>query len=391
MRRKLIWTLPVAALGATAAVWLATRPSPLAVLARAVERGRVEQTVANTRAGTVEACQRARMSPSVGGQIARLPARRGDPVAAGEILLELWNDDILAELQLAEAEVTAARSRLEEICALSGVARSEARRQESLRRQGVAAAETTERAAGEATAKQASCEAARATLAVSVARAEVVRANLERTRLRAPFAGVVAEVNGELGEVVTPSPVGIPTKPAVDLVDPGCIHVEAPIDEVDAAPVRPGLPVRITLDAFPGETFAGRVERVAPYVLDQEKQARTVEVEVAFDDPQRARELLPGYSADIEVVVAAHDDVVRVPTEAVLEGHRVLVLRSTSGIAEERHFAPGLSNWQYTEVLSGIEPGEQVITSIDREGVASGARVAPETEPETVPEAAEPG
>ena len=60
--------------------------------------------------------------------------------------------------------------------------------------------------------------------------------------LTAPFDGVVAEVNAELGEYVTPSPPGIPTPPAVDLIDDRCLYVTAPIDEVDAPEIRTGMP-----------------------------------------------------------------------------------------------------------------------------------------------------
>ena len=132
------------------------------------------------------------------------------------------------------------------------------------------------------------------------ARVDVTKAHLERTQLYAPFAGVIAEINGELGEFVTPSPVGIPTPPTVDLIDASCLYISAPIDEVDAPRVRAGLPARISLDAFPDRVFPGHVRRVAPYVLDQEKQARTVEIEAEFDDPEKAG-LLAGYSADVEV------------------------------------------------------------------------------------------
>ena len=89
------------------------------------------------------------------------------------------------------------------------------------------------------------------------AQVEVATARLERTLLRAPFDGVIAEINGELGEFVTPSPVGIPTPPTVDLIDSTCLYISAPIDEVDAPAVRIGQQALITMDAFPGRKFPG--------------------------------------------------------------------------------------------------------------------------------------
>jgi multidrug efflux pump subunit AcrA (membrane-fusion protein) len=119
----------------------------------------------------------------------------------------------------------------------------------------------------------------------AVARIDASRADTARTYVRAPFDGIVAEVNGEVGEFLTPSPPGIQTLPAVDLIDDSCLYVSAPIDEVDAAQLQVGMAGRITLDAYRGKHFAGKLRRIAPYVLAVEKQARTVEVEVEFDSP----------------------------------------------------------------------------------------------------------
>src|SRR5688572_19071634 len=94
-----------------AAVWLVTRPEPVAVALVTAGRGPVAATVANTRAGTVDACRRAGLSPALGGQIASLPVKDGERVEAGTLLLELWNDDIEAELTLAERDARASRSR----------------------------------------------------------------------------------------------------------------------------------------------------------------------------------------------------------------------------------------------------------------------------------------
>jgi HlyD family secretion protein len=155
----------------------------------------------------------------------------------------------------------------------------------------------------------------------------------------------------------------------VDVVDSTCLYVSAPIDEVDAPRVREGMPARVTLDAFRERSFAAHVRRVAPYVLDTEKQARTVEVEAGIDDLGGAL-LLPGYSADVEVILAERQDVLRVPTRALLEDGRVYVLED--GEVHAREIAVGIGNWEYTEVTGGLEAGARVVVSVDREGLADG-------------------
>lgn len=361
-------------------IWRAMQPDTVPVVLAAAERGKVEASVANTRAGTINACRRARLAPSLGGRIARLNVREGDRVKAGQVLLEIWNEDAAAQVRVAREQAKAARARAEEACALAEVAASEAQRAQQLRAQGFVTEERADRAQSEAKARQAGCEATRAEVEHAQARIAAAQTELDRTILRAPFAGIVAEVTGELGEYTTPSPPGIPTPPAIDLIDDRCLYVIAPIDEVDAPAVKVGMPARVTLDAFPGRHFQGRVRRIAPYVLDVEKQARTVDVEAEFVDPKEIKMLLVGYSADVEIVLATHENVLRIPTQSLQEGHRVLVYRPDSQTLEQRTLEVGLSNWRYTEVVSGLKAGERVAVSLEREGVQAGARVVPQSQ-----------
>lgn len=373
-RLKLIgFSLLSVALVAAAILYL-TRPKPVDVVAAVVTRGNVEDTTANTRAGTVKACRRAGISPAIGGQIASLPVKDGDAVKTGQLLLELWNDDLRSRVTLASSQARAATATARQTCVLASVAQREAVRLRSLRSKGLATEEASDKADGEAEAQAAACEAANANTRVSEAQLAVAQALLDRTRLTAPFDGIVAEINGEIGEFVTPSPVGVPTPPAVDLVDNSCLYISAPIDEVDAPGVATGMQARISLDAFPDRPFAGEVRRIAPYVIDREKQARVVDVEVNFSNADDSKDMLPGYSADIEIILSKHDDTLRIPTEAILEGDRVLVI-GEDNLLREQAIETGLSNWNYTEVLSGLDTGDKVVITVDRDGVEDGAEV----------------
>jgi HlyD family secretion protein len=375
--RRIVIVIVILVLAALILLYV-MRGKPVSVVVQVVDRGRVEATVANTRSGTVKACRRARLASAIGGQIHQLLVHEGDHVESGQVLLVLWNEDLEAEVKLTESEYATSRANAEEACFLAEEAQRDADRLVRLRKLDLVSEADFDKAITNAKARRASCEAARASVKMSDARIKFARAMLDHTILRAPFAGTVAEVNGELGEFVTPSPTGVATLPAVDLIDTSCLYVSAPIDEVDATAIRTGMEARITLDAFPKTNFKGLVRRIAPYVLEVEKQARTVEVETVFADPPGNEDLLPGYSADVEIVLDVRGDVLRVPTEAVLEGNRVLVCRA-DGLIEERIIEQGLSNWQFTEVVSGLEPGELVVTSVDREGVKPGVYAEPES------------
>ena len=370
--RWLIMLLVIAA--AAVIVWYFARTDPVQVMVKPVDLGIVERTVANTRAGTVKACRRAKLSPSIGGQISKLPIREGDTVKSGDLLIEIWNQDLAAEVTLAVSEAEAARARAKAACLNADVAQREANRIVNLYKTGATSEERVDKAVTEAKALKADCEAAKASALMSKARVGVAEATLARTRLIAPFNGVVAEINGELSEYVTPSPLGIATTPVVDLIDNTCFYVTAPIDEVDVPNIEPGMTARVSLDAFGDRRFAGKVRRIAPYVLDREKQARTVDVEVEFTIPTDIREMLAGYSADVEIILDVRENTLRIPTEAVLEGNRVFVYLPEHKVIREHTFKSGISNWYYTEVISGLKPDQQVVVNVDRAGIKDGAK-----------------
>ncbi len=370
IRRSLIAIAIVAALAA--AFWWIGRPKPIAVTVREIDRGIVESSIANTRAGTVDACQRTKLSTIMGGRIEELAVKEGDRVQKGQLLMKLWNDDQQAQSTLALAQVATARQRVTEACAQAANAEREAQRQSALREKGFVSSSREETARTEAEARRASCGAAKADVAQFEARVNATRVEQGRTVLYAPFAGTIANIVGEVGEYSTPSPPGVPTPPAIDLIDDSCLYITAPMDEVDAPKIGAGQPVRISLDALPGKSFPGKVKRIAPYVSAVEKQARTVDIEATFDDPQAPGKLLIGYSADVEVILAVRNDVVRVPTSALLEGGRALVARG-DGKLEERTIKAGLANWEFTEVLDGLKAGDRVVTSLERAGVKAGA------------------
>lgn len=374
MVRRVVWLVLVVALLVAAVLW-ANRPQPIAVTVVEIAPGKVESSVANTRAGTVEACQRTKLSTTLGGRIEVLAVKEGDHVKKGQLLMKLWNDDQQAQATVAATQVETARKRMNEACTVAANAEKEAQRQTALREQGFISTSREEQVRSEAQARRAGCEAASADVAQTQARLAATRVEQNRTVLYAPFAGTVAKVVGEVGEYSTPSPPGVPTPPAIDLIDDTCLYVKAPMDEVDAPKIQPGQVVRVSFDALPKQSFPGTVRRVSPYVSALEKQARTVDIDVDLVPGDKAPRLLVGYSADVEVVLAVREGVLRVPTSAIQEGGSVLVAGS-DGLLAQRSITTGLANWEYTEVLEGLSAGDKLVTSLERAGVKAGVRYA---------------
>nr|HNH52597.1 efflux RND transporter periplasmic adaptor subunit [Nitrosomonas sp.] len=151
------------------------------------------------------------------------------------------------------------------------------------------------------------------------------------------------------------------------------------MDEIDAPKLAIGQKARITLDALTNQTFAGVVRRIAPYVTEIEKQARTVDVEVNFVENSN-QVLLVGYSADVEVITDQREQVLRIPTQAIRQRNKVWALGPQDRL-EERTLEIGLSNWAYTEIISGLQAGDQVLIATDIETIAPGIQVKPKGPP----------
>ncbi len=346
-------------------------PEVVEVRTAAVERGTVEETITNTRAGTVKVRLRARLSPQVGGLVTALPHREGATVAAGDLLLALDSRIQRADLTLAERSVAASEAQAAEVCLMEELAGKDLARAEALKLEGLTSDQVLDTRASERDRSRAACLAAQAATDQARAALALARVQLELAELRAPFAGTVADLSTEVGEWITPSPPGVPIPPVIDLLDPRSLYVSAPIDEVDAERIVVGQEARVTVDSRRGTSFAAAVARVAPYVLDALEQNRTVEVEVAFADVVALAGVLPGTSADVEIIVDRRADVLRVPAAAIAEGGEVLVLEGDRLVAHTVEV--GLKNWQFAEVASGLADGARVVVSRASTEVKAGA------------------
>jgi HlyD family secretion protein len=304
-----------------------------------------------------------------------MPHREAQRVRKGELLVQLDTSTPQKSLELARRErevqtanVLSARSAFE-------LARLEHERALTLREQNVISQGEMDRIQArfeEARAGLAAADAAAARAGASVRLAED---DLAHMRVTAPYDGVIAQRLVEVGESV------IPGQPVIEIVAPDSLYVSARIDEVDIGRVRSGLPARVTLDPYRGETWSGRVSRVFPVVDDRLEQNRTLTVEVDIDLAPGRPQPLPGTSADIVIVLDRREDVLRVPTFAVIEGRRVLIIENGKAVA--RDVGVGLRNWEWIEIVSGLDAGTAVITSLDRQGVKAGAavRAAPRDAP----------
>ena len=367
---KLLATVATLAAGVVLLRLTVLRPKPVPVTVCRVETGRVEDTVVNSRAGTVHSRLRSQISPGLAGLVIDIPARKGTRVKKGDVLLRLNDAEHQAQVRLAMRTLDAARAAAEQARLEAEYAETEWKRAQELARKQVVSATSLDHDRTRALTSQTAVEAATARIRETEASIASAQAILDKTVITAPFDGVVLDVTTEVGEWISPSPPGVPIPPVIDLIDPQALYVSAPIDEADVARMRVGLPVRITLDAFRGKSFKGTLTYVSSFVETRQDQNRTLRVEAVFTETALPTNLLPGLSADVEVILDSRENVLRIPTYALLENNRVLVLHN--GRLAERSVKVGLHNWSFTEITAGLSAGESVVVSLDRPEVKAG-------------------
>ncbi len=184
--------------------------------------------------------------------------------------------------------------------------------------------------------------------------------------VRAPISGVVGRIYVDVGQTVAP---GVPVATVADYSSR--VKVKAAISDQDLRFVRVGAEAAITVAAFPDTVFAGRVTRVAP-VLDQ--LSRTATVELVVDNP--GRKLVPGMACGVQLELERRENVVAMPLTALFTNGFTKVAVLDGNTARFRDIVTGLRGDRLVEIVSGIEPGERVITT-GKERVEDGSEVNP--------------
>jgi HlyD family secretion protein len=359
-------------------LWSRSR-SAIPVKVVPVRTGRVASTITSTTSGSVEPRLRATVNAELSARVTREHVREGDRVKKGAVVISLDPEEPREELAAAMASLEAARARLAQAEVKLEDANRELRRTEALYAQKVLSRQTLDAAEIQAKVAGRGVEEARASQAQLGRTASLARIRFRKTEVRAPFDGVITRILIDEGDSVT---VGTPL---FEISDDSSTHVEAPIDEIDAAKVRVGQEARLIPDAYPDQTFYGRIIEVAPVVSTGLETNRTVTVKVGIDpddgrDLEESGKFKIGMSVDVEVILAQETDALYVPTFAVIErGGRSLVLVAEGSDARERAIEKGLSNWETTQVKSGISEGERVITTLNDKKLRDGARIQVET------------
>lgn len=397
--RLLLWLIVLAVLISPAA-YLYLRESEVEVTVTTVSRGHVEQTVTAISSGTVMPEEDSMVASGLIGVLVAVFVREGERVSKGQVLLELEHAGMDAQIVLAKANIDAGESLLRQskIAAeiYSEVARtrvSQAREQlrvaqldfdriQSLSDQRAVSQNDLDKVELALRVTQETLASALATQKENLVRQEeihtaesnleqlhaalaVAEAALDTAFVRAPYDGLVAKVFVDRGEAIG---IGMPV---LHLVRDSNCFVQAPFDEANASEISLGQKTRVNLDAYRGRDFFGEVTYISPIVSINPDFSRTLDVKIHILDGQEF--FTPGMSADVTILVNEKENVLFVPAESLIRERFAYVI--SRGRAERRTVETGVGNWDTKEILSGLEEGDILITSVSIKDLADGVKV----------------
>ncbi|OGD17567.1 MAG: hypothetical protein A2V76_00600 [Candidatus Aminicenantes bacterium RBG_16_63_14] len=312
--------------------------------------------------------KRVAMKAEVGGVVKNLYAAEGRHVREGDLLVELDDREFRLTLERLEAQRLRYLSELflerqfsvadeppaQAIVDRLAKAQADYDRISEGFKSGVASQADLEKAQSalelaliEAGRKKDEVQAATKGLTQAEVEVKIARLNLEKTRIRAPFAGIVTDVK------LSPKERLDPGRELFTLVDISRIKVKAKVLESEVGKVVSGREVDLRFSAFPGRAFRGRIEAVSPVINAEDK---TCGVYVAMDNP--SEEVKPGMHAEVEFPTEIFKERLLVPQQAILvRGGRKLVFAVEGDVAKWRYIEVGLENERFAEVLPGKEPG----------------------------------
>ena len=389
-RRWLPWLALVVLLAAGAAVYPTARAYLNERRAPEVDVARATQVVTTpggstdlpvlVATGYVVARHSSDVGVKVGGRIARLGFEEGTRVRKGEVIAEIENADIQAQLEASRRMVAEAEAQLVESSASRDEDLRTLERQRALARDGIttdAALTGAQAAAAVSTARVRSAEAA---IASARARVKVTEEAIENTNIRAPFDGVVIKKRAEVGETV--SPFGVAGQASREggaiatIADLAELEVQTEVSENNVAKLVPAMPAEVKLQAYQDQVFKGRLRQIFP---SADRAKSIVEVRVSILNPdghvkpemtasvtfqeKQARGDGPGSVPGLPPS-AAPPPIVLVPKRAVAEqGGRPVVWVVTEGIVTRRPVTFGAERLDQIEVKSGVVAGEAIIVN----------------------------
>jgi len=334
--------------------------------------GNIEEVVTPLSNSQLSAERYAHIRASTTGEIEKIMFNKGDRVKRGDLIIKLKNDEQYARLKLAEANLQAGIAQLKQTKLRSSNIIKNLERTERLFSEKIVSESNLEQTKTESKVMEEALNISEANILQLQAQMKIARSLYENTLIRAPFDGVISDIYIEVGEYL------VPGTPVYDIFSDESLYVTARFDEMDATKLSTGMKVRLKSDTMSGRIIEGKVGWISPVVSTDIKASRGVEVH--FELPKIEPDMRVGMTLEAEVVTNVKHSIKYLPSAVILGkyGEKYVYIVDGKSISR-RAVETGLSNWERTEILSGIVESDKVVVPLSSEELKEGLKINTKT------------
>ncbi len=410
MSRKLIPLSIVMLVFAAAAVltYQAVRPKPVAVAIWDVKRMDISETVTGIATGYIEPARRVSILPETSARIKEVKVKRGDRVKAEQTLVVLDDSDFKDRLRALNAALPLFEARVKQAKVHEVQLQLDFKRAKRLSEGETMTAQQFEAAKMALDLGMAELDAAESALRQAQVNRDIALSSLRKTQVKAPFDGLLLDSSLEIGQIwsgpaiasfagvspaagserpetagVTPeasailsqAQIPVPSHGQLELADDSQLFVVVDVDENDYWKLKIGQPASLAMDALGKRTLTGNVVEIFPFISRTLDQNRTARVKIRLGQDAKAG-ILPGMSVNAEILVSTRKDVLVAPAAAILVRLKgKIVYRVSGGKLKETVVETGMSNWEWSEITSGLSVGDRIAKPPENAKLRDGLRV----------------
>jgi HlyD family secretion protein len=408
--KKLIAWFVVIFIAAAAGVMIAfkVRPKPVAVVLWEMKNLEINETVSGVATGFIEPAKRISIQPEISARIKEIKVKRGDRVKAGETLVVLDDTDFKDQVRALDAAMPLFDARLKQAKAHAAMLERDFDRAKKMYDAGALAGQLFDKAKTAMDLGRAELEAAESALHQAHVNRDITYSSLRRTLVKAPFDGILLDSSLEVGQLWSglalsslagvplssgsgrSDTIGVPSgastllsqtqgssqsRGQLELADDSQMFVVVDIDENEYWKAKTGQPALLVIDALGKRSVTGTVVEIYPFISRALDQNRTARVKIRLSDGLEP-DILPGMSVNTEILVSSRKDVLAAPTAAILvRPAGKIVYRVVAGALKETKVETGVSNWEWSEITSGLSAGDRIARPPEDTHLKEGMRV----------------
>jgi HlyD family secretion protein len=391
-----------------AAVHFGIRPRPVTVAVWVLQARDISETVSGVAVGYIEPAKRVSLQPEIMARIKEIKVKRGDRVKTGETLVVLDDADFQDQLRALDAAIPLFEARGKQANAHAAQLKLDFDRARKIHDGGSLTGQQFELAKMALDLGQAEQEAAESALHQAQVNRAITASSLRKTRVLAPFDGRVLDsglqvgqlwgvpsVSSLAGSALSPGPgrtdaLGVapsasalisqtsgasPARDQLEIIDDSQMFACLDVDENDFWKLKIGQTASLVIDALGKRKLGGTIVEIYPFISRVLDQNRTARVKIRLAD-ERIADILPGMSVNTEILISSQKDVLAAPTAAIqIRPTGKFVFRVVDGVLRETAVKTGVSNWEWSEILSGLKAGDRIAQPPEDTQLKDGLRV----------------